>query len=198
MFHNVEKTIIFQLARVIYGTPTPCSGASHIIASSLPLLPLPFHFQSYQFLNSHSATELEGVVIKCLSKQYSVPKRLSDKCAAEIKIIIEESAKDVRQDYVLYKACEKDIQSLCGEWVQADGEDSRGRVEECLKSRLKDIASGKCRREVADLLREAKVDIDVDPLLHTACALDLKRHCPDVQSGDGQQVQYDRSNEDLR
>ena len=127
-------------------------------------------------------------MIKCLSKQYSVPKRLSDRCAEEIKIIIEESQKDIRQDPVLYQACRDDIDALCNEFVAAEGEDAHGKIEECLKIRLNDIRSGKCKREVASLLQEAKVDIEVDPILHQACARDLRHYCPDVPAGDGQQV----------
>ena len=145
-----------------------------------------FHY--IQFLKADSATELEGVVIKCLSKQYSVPKRLSDRCAEEIKIIIEESQKDIRQDPVLYQACRDDIDALCNEFVAAEGEDAHGKIEECLKIRLNDIRSSKCKREVASLLQEAKVDIEVDPILHQACARDLRHYCPDVPAGDGQQV----------
>jgi len=141
-----------------------------------------------QFLKKSEPFEMEGVVIKCLSKQYSVPKRLTEKCAAEIKVIIEESQKDVRQNHVLYKACQNDIDSLCSEFQNGDGEDAHGKIEECLKNRLNDIRSKKCKREVAELLQETKADIEVDPLLEKACAKDLRQHCPDVPSGDGQRM----------
>ena len=77
--------------------------------------------------------------------------------------------------------------------MRPDGEDAHGKIEECLKSRLNDIRSKKCRREVAELVQELKVDIEVDPLLHEACATDLRRNCPDVPAGDGQQVINARS-----
>ena len=64
---------------------------------------------------------MEGVVIKCLSKQFAIPKRLTEKCAAEIKLIIEESQKDVRQNHVLYNACQNDISSLCRLVLVSDG-----------------------------------------------------------------------------
>ena len=58
-----------------------------------------------QFLKGNFPIEMEGVVIKCLSKHYIVPKLLSDKCEEEIKVIIKESQKDIRQDPVLYNVC---------------------------------------------------------------------------------------------
>merc|ERR1719419_564548 len=51
------------------------------------------------------ATEREGKVIKCLKKQFSVPGRLSDNCAIEVKKVIEEAQKDFGQDPVLHHAC---------------------------------------------------------------------------------------------
>jgi len=53
---------------------------------------------------------------------------------------------------------------------------------------MNQIRSNKCKREVATLVQEAKADIEVDPLLHKACAKDLAQHCPDVPAGDGQQM----------
>lgn len=35
------------------------------------------------------------------------------------------------------------------------------------------------------MLKESKADIFVDPVLHTACALDLKHHCAAINPGRG-------------
>ncbi len=35
------------------------------------------------------------------------------------------------------------------------------------------------------MLKESKADIFVDPVLHTACALDLKHHCAAIDPGRG-------------
>lgn len=35
------------------------------------------------------------------------------------------------------------------------------------------------------MLKESKADIFVDPVLHTACALDLKHHCAAITPGRG-------------
>lgn len=35
------------------------------------------------------------------------------------------------------------------------------------------------------MLKESKADIFVDPVLHTACALDIKHHCAAITPGRG-------------
>lgn len=35
------------------------------------------------------------------------------------------------------------------------------------------------------MLKESKADIFVDPVLHTACALDIKHHCAAIPPGRG-------------
>jgi len=35
------------------------------------------------------------------------------------------------------------------------------------------------------MLKESKADIFVDPVLHTACALDIKHHCAAIPPGKG-------------
>ena len=40
-------------------------------------------------------------------------------------------------------------------------------------------------QEVLNILKESKADIFVDPVLHTACALDLKHHCAAITPGRG-------------
>ena len=42
-----------------------------------------------------------------------------------------------------------------------------------------------CRMQVADLIEEARADIHVDPLLQTACALDVNKYCSDIPQGAG-------------
>ncbi|MED6267531.1 glycogenin glucosyltransferase glg1 [Characodon lateralis] len=38
------------------------------------------------------------------------------------------------------------------------------------------------------MLKESKADIFVDPVLHTACALDIKHHCAAIPPGRGRQM----------
>lgn len=40
-------------------------------------------------------------------------------------------------------------------------------------------------QEVLNMLKESKADIFVDPVLHTACALDIKHHCAAIPPGRG-------------
>lgn len=42
------------------------------------------------------------------------------------------------------------------------------------------------------MLKESKADIFVDPVLHTACALDIKHHCAAIPPGKGRR-EYTRT-----
>lgn len=61
-------------------------------------------------------------------------------------------------------------------------------MEECLKNNLLKIKQEECKTEVLNMLKESKADIFVDPVLHTACALDLKHHCAAINPGRGRQM----------
>ena len=50
----------------------------------------------------------------------------------------------------------------------------------------KQLSSFHCRlQEVTRILAESRADIQVDPLLHRACAMDLKHYCADIPLGEG-------------
>ena len=49
--------------------------------------------------------------------------------------------------------------------------------------------NSKCAVEVARLVSDGKADLHVDPVLYTACQLDLKRLCYEIQPGEGKQFQ---------
>lgn len=40
-----------------------------------------------------------------------------------------------------------------------------------------------CRVEIANLIEEARADINVDPLLQKACLIDVNKYCSDVSQG---------------
>lgn len=65
--------------------------------------------------------------------------------------------------------------------------DERGEVEECLKAAFlkKQLINRECQLEVATLIAETKADIHVDPILESACTVDLLRYCAKITSGDG-------------
>uniref|UniRef100_A0A8C2KFH1 Golgi apparatus protein 1 n=1 Tax=Cyprinus carpio TaxID=7962 RepID=A0A8C2KFH1_CYPCA len=78
------------------------------------------------------------------------------------------------------------ITRLCAE--EAAAQEQTGQVEECLKNNLLKIKQEECKTEVLNMLKESKADIFVDPVLHTACALDLKHHCAAINPGRGRQM----------
>ncbi|KAF1393199.1 hypothetical protein PFLUV_G00036030 [Perca fluviatilis] len=105
-------------------------------------------------------SELEGQVIACLKLKYADQKLSSDS--------------------------RRPISRLCAE--EAAAQEQTGQVEECLKVNLLKIKLEACKREVLNMLKESKADIFVDPVLHTACALDLKHHCAAITPGRGRQM----------
>nr|XP_020653513.1 Golgi apparatus protein 1 [Pogona vitticeps] len=130
-------------------------------------------------------SELEGEVISCLKLKYA-DLRLSPDCEDQIRVIIEESALDYRLDPQLQMHCSDEISSLCAE--EAAAQEQTGQVEECLKVNLLKIKTDMCKKEVLNMLKESKADIFVDPVLHTACALDIKHHCAAIPPGRGRQM----------
>ncbi|XP_010290312.1 PREDICTED: Golgi apparatus protein 1, partial [Phaethon lepturus] len=130
-------------------------------------------------------TELEGQVISCLKLKYA-DQRLSPDCEDQIRVIIQESALDYRLDPQLQMHCSEEISSLCAE--EAAAQEQTGQVEECLKVNLLKIKTEMCKKEVLNMLKESKADIFVDPVLHTACALDIKHHCAAIPPGRGRQM----------
>ncbi|XP_069511249.1 Golgi apparatus protein 1 isoform X2 [Ambystoma mexicanum] len=129
--------------------------------------------------------ELEGQVISCLKLKYA-DQRLSPDCEDQIRVIIQESALDYRLDPQLQMHCSEEITKLCPE--EAAAQEQTGQVEECLKMNLLKVKNDMCKKEVLNMLKESKADIFVDPVLHTACALDIKHHCAAIPPGRGRQM----------
>ncbi|XP_023276155.1 Golgi apparatus protein 1 [Seriola lalandi dorsalis] len=137
-------------------------------------------------LNKATAdSELEGQVISCLKLKYA-DQRLSSDCEDQIRVILQESALDYRLDPQLQIHCTQEISRLCPE--EAAAQEQTGQVEECLKVNLLKIKQEGCKKEVLNMLKESKADIFVDPVLHTACALDIKHHCAAIPPGRGRQM----------
>uniref|UniRef100_A0A672FR76 Golgi apparatus protein 1 n=1 Tax=Salarias fasciatus TaxID=181472 RepID=A0A672FR76_SALFA len=112
--------------------------------------------------------------------------RLSPDCEDQIRVILQESALDYRLDPQLQIHCTQEISQLCSE--EAAAQEQTGQVEECLKVNLLKIKQDGCKKEVLNMLKESKADIFVDPVLHTACALDIKHHCAAIPPGKGRQM----------
>uniref|UniRef100_A0A8C1LYJ9 Golgi apparatus protein 1 n=1 Tax=Cyprinus carpio TaxID=7962 RepID=A0A8C1LYJ9_CYPCA len=135
--------------------------------------------------NAKDDNELEGQVISCLKLKYA-DQRLSPDCEGQISVILQESALDYRLDPQLQLQCTDEILRLCAEEVAA--QEQTGQVEECLKINLLKISHEGCKKEVLNILKESKADIFVDPVLHTACALDIKHQCAAIPPGRGRQM----------
>ncbi|KAL8590638.1 hypothetical protein ACOMHN_011074 [Nucella lapillus] len=156
-------------------------------------------FCSDVIVRSSNDAKLEGKVINCLKQQFAI-KRLSAACEHQIRDRIKAASTDIRMAPVLLKTCRAEITRLCKDDLISDpgkgGEDmhiaqtGQGRIVECLKVKFSEhkVEDAACRREVANLLAESHVDVNVDPLLHTACQQDLLTLCRQVHPGQGRQM----------
>ncbi|CAG9784595.1 unnamed protein product [Diatraea saccharalis] len=132
--------------------------------------------------NEPQDVELQGKVLYCLKEQFRISK-LTAPCENELANILKEQALNYRLDPLLGKLCKAEIQTIC---VPNDSiTNSNGQVEECLKNALLNhkIVSAECAREVVQIIEETQVDIEADPLLERACALDLLKYCKDLEHG---------------
>jgi Golgi apparatus protein 1 len=50
------------------------------------------------------------------------------------------------------------------------------------------LTNVECRRHIALLITAVQIDIQADPLLHRACAIDLVTFCKDVPPGEGRSM----------
>ncbi|KAM7405726.1 hypothetical protein PAMP_000153 [Pampus punctatissimus] len=121
-------------------------------------------------------------VLQCL-KQNKNSELMDPKCKQMITKRQITQNTDYRLNPVLRKACRADIPKFCQPILNKASEDSEleGQVIACLKLKYAD-------QEVLNMLKESKADIFVDPVLHTACALDLKHHCAAITPGRGRQM----------
>ncbi|ESO98200.1 hypothetical protein LOTGIDRAFT_114272 [Lottia gigantea] len=122
---------------------------------------------------------LEGKVINCLKHQYAI-KRLSKECAYEVGDRVKEAASDIRMAPQLTIICKSEVSYRLAEA-------SPGQIQECLKKNLLDrkLSDKACMKEVAYLIEEGQIDVNVDPLLNDACQLDIVQFCRNVEIGEG-------------
>lgn len=129
--------------------------------------------------------ELEGKVIRCLKIKFRESK-LTIKCEHQMTNILREAALNYHLNPLLATMCAHEIETIC----RAD-ENDPGAVEECLKMEFnagnRDMKE-ECRLEIADLIEQARADINVDPLLQKACAVDVSKYCSDVPQGAGRHI----------
>lgn len=136
-------------------------------------------------LNEPTDKELEGKVIRCLKIKFRESKLLI-KCEHQMTNILREAALNYHLNPLLATMCAHEIETVC----KADDNDP-GAVEECLKMEFnagnRDMKE-ECRLEIADLIEQTRADINVDPLLQKACAVDVSKYCSDVPQGAGRHI----------
>lgn len=132
--------------------------------------------------------ELNGKVIQCLKQKFREAK-LNVKCEKQMTGILREQALNYKLDPLLSSMCKNEIKVLCSNGGEIDetGENDNGQIEECLKREFlaKRIISIECKIEVATLIQESHADIHVDPILQSACVVDLLKYCSNINSGNG-------------
>lgn len=132
-------------------------------------------------LISNDEKQVEDSVIKCLKIQFKQMK-LTESCEKEMAEILKQKALNIELNPLIQAVCKNELNTICkfdtDEW---------GKVEECLKKSLlnKKIPTPECSVEVANMIEESHADIEVDPILQRACALDLLRYCGEVEQGHG-------------
>lgn len=135
-------------------------------------------------LKEAQSKDINGPVINCLKKHFK-KSNLSDKCEMEIASILREQALDINLNPFIRMVCKNELNTICKE--KEDNEVSGGDAEECLKDAFmrKAIVTPECNNEIATMIEESQADIQVDPLLQRACALDLLELCPNIPQGNG-------------
>lgn len=128
--------------------------------------------------------ELEGKVIKCLKIKFREAK-LVPKCEQQMTIILREAALNYHLNPLLATMCAREIETIC------HNDNDPAAVEECLKMEFNagnKVMKEECRLEVADLIEQTRADINVDPLLQKACAVDVSKYCSDIPQGAGRHI----------
>lgn len=128
--------------------------------------------------------ELNGKMIECLKVKFREGK-LTNVCMKEMTEILHEQALNYKLNPLLQVVCKTEIEIVCKS--NLDNLEDHGEVEECLKNAFltNHVLSKECRFEIASLIQESKIDIQVDPILQRACSMDLLRYCSEVERGDG-------------
>jgi len=127
----------------------------------------------------------EGQVIECL-KEKAIQKhsKLTDQCRKEILTIMSYSAHIVDADPVLEENCPHSL-AQCRSKPNIDTD---LKINECLKEMFerKAIVDGEaCNKHLAQVIEGTGADIHADPVLHAACAVDLRKFCRDIPGGEG-------------
>lgn len=101
-------------------------------------------------------------------------------------VILKEQALDIHLNPLLRALCKNELEFLCS---------TDDNQEECLKAAFlkKQIANRPCQEEIANLIQVSQADINVDPSLQQACALDLLKYCYEIPQGNGRRKLNERT-----
>ncbi|BFZ12791.1 hypothetical protein BsWGS_15830 [Bradybaena similaris] len=139
-----------------------------------------------EMIKKHCPTSSEeSDLLRCLIDIKDIDINFDDKCRQVVHHRQVEQTQDVELNPRLQKACRLDIPKFCANvFKDKSSKDARmeGRIIDCLKKnyalKKKDL-SADCSREVQFLIREAAMDISLNPLLLKTCMTDIKEFCAD-------------------
>lgn len=143
-------------------------------------------------IETHCATEVkndDGDIMECLIAHKNDPdvKKYS-KCRVSIEHFQIVSLKDYHFSYKFKIACKNYAMRYCREAK------TKAAVVMCLSEKVRnDTVNGlksdiqkECRQQLKAQLFQQRENIDYDPKLKEACAVDIKLHCKDVEHGTAQ------------
>jgi Golgi apparatus protein 1 len=131
----------------------------------------------------------EGDIMECLISHKNDPSvKTNPSCRVSIEHFQIISLKDYRFTYKFKVACKHFAMRFCGKAR------TKSEVVTCLSEKVtNDTVSGfksavpkECRQQLKAQLLQQRENIDFDPKLKTACATDIKTHCPNVEHGNAQ------------
>ncbi|CAG5131595.1 unnamed protein product, partial [Candidula unifasciata] len=139
-----------------------------------------------EMIKKHCPTESEEAdLLKCLIDKKDIDIDFDDKCGQVVHRRQVEQTQDVELNPRLQKACRLDIPKFCTDvFKDKSPKDARmeGRIIDCLKKNYalkKKELTEECSREVQFLIKEAAMDISLNPLLLKTCKSDIKEFCAD-------------------
>ncbi|GFR44890.1 hypothetical protein Agub_g6234 [Astrephomene gubernaculifera] len=115
-----------------------------------------------------------GQVIACLR---DVKAQVSKPCKHQLFKVMQEAAKDIRADPMLYEACKEDTETLC-----KDVKNGGGRVQACLRDKRMQL-SWACEEQLFRQEMENADDIRLSVRLFKKCLPDKRKFCKDIEPG---------------
>lgn len=126
-----------------------------------------------QFCSHH---EKENV-FSCLKKNKD-EKDFAKKCKQVVMHRIVEQNSNYQLNPSLQQNCNLDINKFCSRLLVDRGKETNGVVIKCLKEQFKlSKLSNKCEKEMASILREQALNIDLNPLIRIVCKNELLTIC---------------------